>query len=547
MSTDAEQPAPVALENLFPSSDEAVLELIPEVAWATAETAAATALADGVLTVAEYEALAECASELESIGAFPGLMSYLVLKAIDEGPTVSASLKRLRRLAHDLPEDTRQDILDAARPLHIAQGARAQAFQDQWARALGVSPSDLRSAPTRPHVGAAQALFDKSQDILSTAFGALSSVRRAPGTGLIDQARAMAAAFEDHELAAVVSRYECAESDHDRPDLETAINIAAQRALSTAEKRLKSPVDLQQQRQLADRFLHTTQALIDQVRARVLAVDQRLRLQSEMFSEDLESFIEGSLDALEIDMQDLIKGRKDWTDPAIWETFKERAACAEMLMRFAPIKRRYTRLFDQWQRELDAFSTEAATIRASVLASVDRRTFEALVPTKHSAESLKCALDRVSDATLKLSLLSVLGAGAATAAGLVQAAAVVAALANPVGATIGAIVGAAALWKVGTNAQRRKDKLVKDKRAQIKAALRGLLASEGLRHDELAADVLTRFVEAAVEQYTPLIVEARLWAMKARLEADVTQRVLADTRKFLTLPAATPPTPPLPA
>ena len=44
---------------------------------------------------------------------------------------------------------------------------------------------------------------------------------------------------------------------------------------------------------------------------------------------------------------------------------------------------------------------------------------------------------------------------------------------------------------------------------------------------------------AAVEQYTPLLVEARLWAMKARIEPEVNERVLEATRSFLALPAET--------
>ena len=95
------------------------------------------------------------------------------------------------------------------------------------------------------------------------------------------------------------------------------------------------------------------------------------------------------------------------------------------------------------------------------------------------------------------------------------------------------VIGAAALWKVAAKNEARKDKLVKDKRAQIKTALRKLLQDEGLNHDEMAADVLTKFVEAAVEQFTPMIIEARLWVMKARLEATITQRVLDDTRSCL--------------
>jgi hypothetical protein len=542
MPEDAEEPVPLEKQRLFPATDGEVLELIPEVAIAVARSAAATALTDRVLTTAEYEALAACASSLEGLSSFPGLMSYLVLKALGEEPTLGVALKQLKSTSKGFPEETRQAILDAARALHLAQGDKAQSIHDQWAKALGIAPGDLGSSAGERLPAPSWSLIGKGQNLLSSALGRLSATQQGPRATLLERAKIMASVFEDEELAEVVSMWESAEGDHDPSDLHRAVERAAQRAVTAASVRLKSPRDLQQQRGLAERFLHTTHALIDQVRARLLAVDQRLRLQSEMFHEDFEIFIEGSLDALEIDMGNLMKGRKDWTDPAIWDSFKERAACADLIARFAPIKRRYTRLFDQWQRELDAFSTEAGTIRTSILSSVDRRAFSALVPSEHSAASIKCALDRVSDTTLTLSVLSALGAGAATAAGLVQATAVVAALANPVGATIGAIVGAAALWKVAANVQRRKDTLVKDKRAQIKAEMRRLLESEGLRHDELASEVLAKFVEAAVEQYTPLIVEARLWAMKARLEEEVTARVLEDTRSFLTLPIA--PAPP---
>ncbi|HOC43803.1 MAG TPA: hypothetical protein PKJ99_12380 [Thermoanaerobaculales bacterium] len=539
MGEDIERLAALDNRELFPVTDEEVLQLIPEVAWAVARSAAATAVSDRILTTAEYEALAECATSLEGLSAFPGLMSCLVLRALGEEPSVSTALKQLKKSARDLPEQARQGILDAAQSLHRAQGGNAQAVHDQWARALGVSPKPVGSLPASPQGGVTRSMIDRGQSLLGAARARLLAIQMDPDVGLLSRAKIMASAFDDKELLTVVSRWEAIQGNSNRPDLQRAVELAAERALSAAAARLKDARSLDQQRQLADRFARATQALIDQVRARIVAIDQRLQLQSEMFAEDLENFIDGSLDALEIDMQNLMKGRKDWTDPSVWKVFKERAASAGLMVRFAPIKNRYTRLFDQWQRELDVFSAEARTIRATVLSSVDRRAFEALVPTTHSVASLKCALDRVSDATLGVSALGVLGAGAATAAGLVQITALAAALANPVGATLGGIVGAAALWKVGSNVERRKGKLVANKRIQIKVALRQLLESEGLNHDAIATDVLRKFIEAAVEQYTPLIVEARLWAMKARLELEVTERVLADTRALMALPTPT--------
>jgi hypothetical protein len=347
----------------------------------------------------------------------------------------------------------------------------------------------------------------------------------------------MAKVFDDDELAEVVSRWDESEGRGDRAELNLEIARAADRAFAKASARLKSVQDLEQQGDLAGRFLQTTQALVDQVSSRLRSIEARLLLQNEMFQEDLDAFVESSLDSLEIEMNALLKGRKNWTDPGIWDNFKQRAAYGDLMARFAPIRGRYVRLFDQWQHELEGFSKEAATIRASVLSSVDRRAFTGLVPSEHSAACIKCALDRVSDATLGVSLMGALGVGAAIGAGAIKAGVVVSALANPVGATIGAVIGAAALWKAVANIEGRKEKLVKTKREQIRQGLETLLQAEGLNHERLAAEIYTQFVEAAVEQYTPLIVEARLWAMKARLEPVVTERVLEGTRSFLALPA----------
>jgi hypothetical protein len=521
---------------LFPVTDDQVEGLIPDFCWAVGRAAAATVLDDGVLTVAEYEALADCAASLEGLSSFPGLMSFVILKGIGEDPKLDAALKNLKSATRDLPESVRTAIFEASAGLHLAQGDDAGLIRDRWAGALGVDGTAHGSGLAESASEGGRWLAAKAQRLIKSAVGRNPLTDRDPDQVVLDRATAIAAAYGDDDLAGAISRWRESEGGVSRADLSVAMAHAAERAYAHASARLKSRQDLQQQAELAGRFVQTAQALIDQVSSRLRSVEERLTLQSEMFREDLNSVIESSLDALEIEMGALMKGRANWTDPGIWETFKERSAYAALMVRFSPVRNRYTRLFDQWQRELDTFAAEAGTIRATVLSSVDSRAFAGLVPSRHSAASLKTALDRVSDATLGVSVMGVIGVGAAAAAGAVQATVVIAALANPVGATIGAVVGAAALWKAGSNIEGRKEKLVKDKRAQIREALERLLASEGLNHDELAGQVLTKSVEAAVEHYTPLIVEARLWAMKARLEPEVTERVLAGTRSFVALP-----------
>jgi hypothetical protein len=532
--TDVEGTAsPIVSRDLFPATDEKVLELIPDFAWAVARASAATVLADRVLTVAEYEAIADSATALESLSSYPGLMSYLVLRALQEEPNLNSVLKDLQKTTRELPLETRQAVFEATRGVHQPDVTGEQKIHEKWANALGVDPTIEKAVGRKQSATSVLGILGTGQNVVDSAWRRISRARLNHGTEIVERAQSMSSAFQDQELSSAISKWEASTEEDRDAELNSAIAAATDRAVTAAAARLKAPKDLEQQRELADRFLQTTEALIQQVRSRLLSVEARLRLQSEMFDEDLQAFIESSLDALEISMRDLTKGRDDWTSPAVWEAFKERAAFADLKARFTPILNRYTRLFDQWQHELESFSNEAGVIRSSIFSSVDMRAFSALVPSQHSSACFKCALDRVSDATLTFSAMGVLTAGAATAAGLVSVAAVVAALSNPVGATIGAVIGAAALWKAVAQKEARRDKLVKDKRGQIRTALRQLLKDEGLNHDQMATDVLAKFVEAAIEQYTPMVVEARLWAMKARLEGSVTQRVLGDTRSFL--------------
>jgi hypothetical protein len=51
----------------------------------------------------------------------------------------------------------------------------------------------------------------------------------------------------------------------------------------------------------------------------------------------------------------------------------------------------------------------------------------------------------------------------------------------------------------------------------------------------MSAELLERFAAAAREHYAPLLIEAKVWALKAQLEPIVINRVLSDTKAFLSL------------
>ena len=78
--------------------------------------------------------------------------------------------------------------------------------------------------------------------------------------------------------------------------------------------------------------------------------------------------------------------------------------------------------------------------------------------------------------------------------------------------------------------------MIRKKREDIREKLTRLLSDEGLNHERTSAELLEKFADAAREHYAPLLIEARVWALKARLEPIVITRVLSDTRSFLSFP-----------
>ena len=145
MTDNEETASPIVSRDLFPASDEKVLTLIPDFAWAIARALAATVLDDRILTVAEYEAVAESATSLESLSSYPGLMSYLVLRALEGEPNLSTALKDLQKTTSHLPPETRQAVFEATLGIHLQQDNMPQKLHDRWAKALKVTPVDEKS------------------------------------------------------------------------------------------------------------------------------------------------------------------------------------------------------------------------------------------------------------------------------------------------------------------------------------------------------------------------------------------------------------------
>jgi hypothetical protein len=503
----------------LPQNDEEALQAIPPLALALAAAVGATVRLDKVVTLGEYRILGGVADELDELTMRPGLMSALILKSTLSGPNLASALQRLKAEVKTAPETDRIALFNAVAPLIRFQSANRERVAQDWGSALRIPPPLLEEALGQPVAGRMSRWLTSSLKLLSREEDSLKKTR------------VFAETFDDEKLKNLLRSLESGTPKRDDVSLRSELHAAATRALEKATVGLKSESELEQQMEVAERFLHTVEALVEQIRLRLQAVSDRLKFQSQMFREDRDAFVEKALDSVEIGMRDLMEERNNWTEQSIWEQFSNRGAAKEILTDFQPLKQRYERLFDQWESELKSFSKEAGVLRRGVLRNVDPNAFSALIPTEHRSATIKTSIDRAADTTLGVGLL---GGIAAVGASLLGAGGAVAAIVTgPVGWVVGGGLALAFGWKAVTNPAARKRKLVKTKREALRTKLQELLKDEGVNHDEMVTQVMERFLEATRDQYAPLVVDARLAAMRSKLEAQLVRRVLADTQKFL--------------
>lgn len=507
----ADLPAPI------PRTDDEVLALFHPFVKSLADAIAATAAFDEVITLREYQAVSKVAARLARVAPLPGLLSTLILRAIVEGPQYSVAMRTLRRNAGDRSETERLAVFEAVVPLIGAQYQKRPRIAADWAAALSVKATLTNTAT--------DGLDESSRSVIISKLMSFRTQKRPT----LAKARRFAATFQDDILMGAVAAAEASKAPPAEQELSDQLNAAVERVFQRTAAALKSQEAIDQQINVTERFLKTAEALSDQIKLRLQSIRDRLQLQSQMFREDLEEFVHRSVDQLDISMRDLTEGRKDWADRTVWEQFKNRGALAEVLASFEPLKHRYERLLDQWQRELESFRHEVGTLRRGLLLNVDPGAFAGLVTSQHAGVEFKNKLDQAADTTLGLFTLGAIGVGVAALKGAVAVGTIAA---GPVGWII-AVPATAAVWKLFSHPQARRRKLVQTKRQTAEQRLRDALATQELNHDEMAEDLFSKFVQAASDQYAPLIIDARMAALGSKLEARVIQRVLSDTRRVI--------------
>src|SRR5262249_2732141 len=111
--------------------------------------------------------------------------------------------------------------------------------------------------------------------------------------------------YDDPGLSALVSKVGSKPDSVSDAQLSAELSAAVERVYCNTLTVMKSRESLDQQIELTQRLLKTTEALAKQVRLRLQSVEDRLTLQKQMFKEDLADFRRKAADAVEIGMRDL--------------------------------------------------------------------------------------------------------------------------------------------------------------------------------------------------------------------------------------------------
>ena len=75
-----------------------------------------------------------------------------------------------------------------------------------------------------------------------------------------------------------------------------------------------------QQNSAADQLTTLAQTLYEQVEQRLIEIQNRAELQKQLFKEDIDEFIEQSVNEVELNLRQQLE-LDDWTKPEIWENF----------------------------------------------------------------------------------------------------------------------------------------------------------------------------------------------------------------------------------
>lgn len=483
----------------------------------------AQAKRDNTITLVESQVLDSIAEYLAEKSDNPLLVKVLVYEGLFSNIPLNDALKSLKQFAKEQPNEAKELIFNSVNKLLTCQGEDSYDYIEKWASALDISTDKINQLKTESD------FFSSSRQMFNKIFSYVSK-REDP---LRRNLRQIALIFEDQPLL----NYLKSESSSSENSLKSVGAEAYKRIREQALANLPSADSFDNQLNLAEKFYHLANLLTDQIEQRLISIQKRLELQQRLFEEDLNLYIDASVDLVELGMRDLVDGREDaWADQTIWENFAKTDAANELQARYQPLKARYDLIFDMWNTELSAFSEELQKTSQVVLQNINSTEFAKMVSTSHENVKIKNFIDKATNATIFTASTATIVGTAGTAVALYTSVTTVAAVVatagaivtNPVGWAVGGVIGLSAIWKLFSNLNARKRELIADKRDILKSSLLKLLGDPINQHKKAVIELEGQYFEAASKYLEPIVREAHLVVLYIKLRKKVAIRVEND-------------------
>ncbi|WP_448206444.1 hypothetical protein [Azospirillum sp. sgz302134] len=501
------------------NSRKITLTIAPEAALggdrflvALCRTIPAIAGHDTVITLREYALAVAAADRLADLSGRRIAVMHIVLEGLREPPGLKAALKDLSKAAADRADDVRQAGLAVLYPLLTAQGARAQDLLDRVADALTV-PKAMR--PDLRVLKEGGGLIQGLKFLWNDPYADVSDF--AESFGLTD-------------ISAAVTR--CKSGQLATENLRGMVESAVTLIRGELQDFAANLEHLDRQKHLASKLRFTAQALIEQVEQRLDGLVRRAALQKEMFREELKAFLEDAVNDIEIEMRDRMKS-DDWLDEQVWTSFAKSQHGRAVQVRYEQLKRRYERQIEAFRNELAIFRKQLEVSSVAFMTSFDHRDFAGLVrPPSWTLQALGAA-DKAASATLVVGGVAGVGSAIAIASGVLSVSTVGALALTPVAPLVLAPLAVAGLYKWMADPERRKQKALKSKRAEIEAGLAALLGDPSKAHDEALDRLLDEFYRVAADLLSPITYEGQAAEAMLTLQKKLSTQLCRTTEERL--------------
>ncbi len=497
---------------------------------------AGIASSDGAITLEEYALIVATTIKFAGLSDNPALVNIFTLQGILAETKLDSSLKLLSKMSHTIPDKNKKIILETSLPLISAQ-LKSREIQTQFSNALGIrenaanenSVSDgLRHLfPDHPFTPLIRVKKHLSTLIhtnkLSTTFRQLSKIE------------SFAYRFNEPQLIERLKELRTHSSEASLDALNQQLHDSKHRVLENLQTFKQQMELLCQQNSAADQLTTLAQTLYEQVEQRLIEIQNRAELQKQLFKEDIDEFIEQSVNEVELNLRQQLE-LDDWTKPEIWENFAKTEAAKALSKHYEKVQRRYERIFSQWNNEFSSFSQELSLTQQVILQGLEKQELSQLILPPSPRLKVLQQLDGAS--SLILNTLKMAGAGTMTIGGIAIATGIPASLflvsattiggffiSNPIGwAAIGTIT-LAGLYQYLSNPAARKSKEIKNARNLIEEGLKKMIGYPEETHNQHMDYIVENFHKTAKNNFLPLLQDTNLAVRMNKLQLEVIKKI----------------------